>query len=133
MESKSGPDGLLRKQQALLKHFAQVGPFVDGSLVTIARTCGTPTCKCHTTGEKHRSLYLTYKGRRRKPGEPAKTKTLYIPVALEKEVQQWSQECAKLREIIRQVSEIQRDIIRSHVAKYGRSQKRQKKKKNAKC
>jgi hypothetical protein len=115
---------LFRKREALLRHLAAVGPLIDGSLVTIARTCGTPTCKCHTSGEKHRSFYLTYKGQRRKPGEPAKTKTLYIPVDLEKEVQKWSQECAKARELIRQVSEIQRELIRAYVSEHGRGRKK---------
>ena len=30
-----------------------------GSLVTMARTCGNPRCKCVIAGQKHVSLYLS--------------------------------------------------------------------------
>lgn len=119
------PSALLRKRASLLRHLATLGPLIDGSLVTIARVCGNPNCKC-AQGEKHRSLYLTYKGQRRVPGEPAKSKTLYIPVPLEAEVRQWNQECVKARELIRQISEIQREIIRSYVKEHGRTRRTKK-------
>jgi hypothetical protein len=45
------------KRDDLLKKLADIGLFVDASLVTIARTCGNPGCKC-ARGEKHRSQYL---------------------------------------------------------------------------
>lgn len=125
MSPKSGPNSLLRKRDGLLRHFASIGPLLDGSLVTIARKCGNPNCKC-AQGEKHEGLYLTYKGQRKEPGKPAKTKTLYIPVALEGDVRKWSQECTKARELIRQISEIQREIIRAYVAEHGRSRRKKK-------
>ena len=125
MQSQTTLNNAIRKRDKLLKHFAGVKPFVDGSLVTITKTCGNTNCKC-TQGEKHKGLYLTYKPPRRIPGQPAKTKTIYIPVAMEKEVRLWNKECAKIREIIRQVSQIQRDIIRSYVGQYGRSRKKKK-------
>ena len=38
-----------------------------GSLVTMARTCGNPRCKCAVAGQKHVSLYLSIRqGRKRK-------------------------------------------------------------------
>ena len=127
MEPKPNLSALLRKRTSLLRHLATVGPLIDGSLVTIARACGNPNCKC-TRGEKHQSLYLTYKGHRKAPGEAAKTKTLYVPVALEGEVRKWSRECTKVRELIRQLSEIQREIIRAYVAEHGRTRRKKKEK-----
>ncbi len=125
MEPTRNLAALQRKRESLIRHFSSVGPLIDGSLVAIARKCGNPNCKC-TQGEKHQSLYLTYKGQRKEPGQAAKTKTLYVPVALESEVRKWSQECAKVRELIRQVSEIQREIIRAYVAEHGRSRHKKK-------
>ena len=123
MEPQTASTSLLRKRKTLLKHLASVGPLVDGSLVTIHKTCGNPNCKC-AKGEKHKGLYLTYKGQRKEPGKAAKTKTLYVPVALESEVRKWSQECAKARELIRQISEVQRELMRAYVAEHGRGRKR---------
>ena len=50
-------------------------PFLRGSLVERARSCGKPTCRCQK-GQLHRSLYLAtrHQGRRA---------LLYIPRALE--------------------------------------------------
>ena len=55
-------------------------PFLRGSLVERARTCGKPTCRCQK-GQLHRSLYLAcrHKGQRA---------LLYIPRALEETVRQ---------------------------------------------
>ena len=41
-------------------------PFILGSLVEMANTCGKPNCKC-TKGDKHRSwcLAVRHKGKRR--------------------------------------------------------------------
>lgn len=119
---------LYKKRERLLKHLTNVKPLIDGSLVTIARKCGNPNCRC-ADGYKHESLYFTYKPQRRIKGEATKTKTIYVPVALEEEVRLWSKECAKIREIIRQVSQIQRDIIRSYVGQHGRTRKKEKEKK----
>jgi hypothetical protein len=56
-------------------------PFLRGSLVERARSCGKPTCRCRQ-GQLHRSLYLAtrHQGRRA---------LLYIPRALEETVRQW--------------------------------------------
>jgi uncharacterized protein DUF6788 len=56
-------------------------PFLRGSLVERARSCGKPTCRCQR-GQLHRSLYLAtrHQGRRA---------LLYIPRALEDTVRQW--------------------------------------------
>ncbi len=109
-----------RKRDGLLKKLADIGPFVDASLVTIARTCGSPGCKC-ARGEKHRSRYLTYKapsgeGKQRR----MKTQTLYIPRALDDQVKAWVNEYKKLKSLTKQIAEVQKMIIRSYVKEKGR-------------
>jgi hypothetical protein len=56
-------------------------PFLRGSLVQRARTCGKPTCRCRH-GQLHHSLYLAcrHNGRRA---------LLYVPRALEATVRLW--------------------------------------------
>jgi hypothetical protein len=56
-------------------------PFLRGSLVEHARSCGKPTCRCQQ-GHLHRSWYLAV----RHHGQRA---LLYIPRALEETVRQW--------------------------------------------
>ena len=87
------------KRDHLLRKLASIGPLVDGSLVTIARKCDSPGCKC-ARGEKHVSRYLTNKA----PSEDGaakrmKTKTVYVPVALEEQVRAWADEHQRLKKI----------------------------------
>lgn len=74
-------------------------PFVVGSLVKMANTCGKPNCKC-TRGEKHESwcLAVRYQGKR---------KMVHIPHAWETDVFEWVktyQELWKQMETISQAS-----------------------------
>ena len=109
-----------RKRDGLLKKLADIGPFVDASLVTIARTCGNAGCKC-AQGEKHESLYLTYKalsgeGEKRR----MKTQTLYVPLALEEQVKSWTREYKRLKALTKEIADVQKMIIRCHVKERGR-------------
>ncbi len=103
---------LLQKRTVLLRQVHSIGPLIDGSLVVIHRATRPGT-------KKYPGFFLTYKPSRTHPGQPSKTKTLYVPVALVDEVKTWSEECAKVRFLIREISEVQRDIIRNHVAAKG--------------
>lgn len=109
-----------RKRDALLKKLAGVGPFVDASLVTIARTCGNPRCRC-ARGEKHQSHYLTYKTSTGQGSKSRlKTQTLYVPRALEQEVQGWVEEYRRLKELMKQIADVQKMIVRGYVQERGR-------------
>jgi len=104
---------LTRRRDGLLKCLRVFGPVVSGSLVLIARTCGNSAhCRC-SRGEKHVSTYLSYAVR-------GKTKMVYVPVDLEKEVRAWSAQYKALKELIGQLCELQRAIIRRHAQERGR-------------
>lgn len=62
-------------------------------------------CACHHNGPKHPVLFLTWK-------EAGKTISLYIPRQLESAVKEWAQNYKKLKALIRQVSEVQKQIVR---------------------
>lgn len=99
---------LRRRRDALLKKLRRVGPILDGSLVLIARRCGN-SARCHCRrGPKHISTYLTY-------AVEGKTQTLYIPVDLQQDVRRWSDQYRALKQVIREVCQLQKAIIRRHV------------------
>lgn len=80
-------------------------PWIEGSLVSTARFCGKKNCICHQGGPKHPVLYVTWK-------ENGKTVSLYVPRRLEPEVIGWVQNYKKLKDLVREISEIQKQIIR---------------------
>jgi hypothetical protein len=75
---RSAPE---RHARSRLAQLITQQPFLRGSLVERARSCGKPTCRCQR-GLLHRSLYLAV----RHHGQRA---LLYIPRALEATVRQW--------------------------------------------
>jgi len=76
-------------------------PFLRGSLVERARSCGKPTCRCRQ-GHLHRSLYLAtrHEGRRA---------LLYIPRALEQTVRLWVQNGSSLCRQVQDLHQLQLD------------------------
>ena len=70
-----------RQARSRLVQLIAEQPFLRGSLVERARSCGKPTCRCQQ-GHLHRSLYLAT----RHQGQRA---LLYVPRALEDTVRLW--------------------------------------------
>jgi Family of unknown function (DUF6788) len=84
-----------RSKMAKLAHDM---PFVIGSLVKMARTCGKATCKCRQ-GKKHLSWYLALRHRGRR-------KMICIPKQHEKEVFTWVE---NYKEIMKQMDIISQE------------------------
>lgn len=97
----------IRKREALLKRLRKVGPFVSGSMVIVSRRCGNPNCRC-ATGEKHKSYYLMYKVK-------GITKAVYVPVDLVPEVKKWVREHRRIKRLITEISNQQKEVIRLYV------------------
>lgn len=78
-------------------------PFLRGSLVERARSCGKPTCRCQR-GQLHRSLYLAtrHQGRRA---------MLYIPRVLEDTVRLWVSNGRRLAQQIQDLHQVQLDQL----------------------
>lgn len=51
---------LRQELNQLMEVFLAPGPLVRGTLYTLKRKCGKPSCRC-TRGELHRSLVLSWK------------------------------------------------------------------------
>ena len=108
---------LTRRREALLKRVRAIGPFMGGSLVLMERTCGNKAhCHC-AQGPKHVSLYVTC-------ASQGKTRTVYVPVDLESEVRRWSDNHRRLKDMIREISDLGRAIIRRHVQERDRRPRR---------
>jgi hypothetical protein len=78
-------------------------PFLRGSLVERARSCGKPTCRCQK-GQLHRSLYLAT----RHQGQQV---LLYIPRALEETARQWVDNGRRLRQQFQDLHQLQLDQL----------------------
>jgi hypothetical protein len=96
---------LERKRTQLLHKIEKLSPWIQGSLVSTSRFCGKPNCACHHGGPKHPVLFIT-------SSENGKTISLYVPRQLERQVLTWSANYKKLKEVLRELSEIQRQVIR---------------------
>jgi hypothetical protein len=90
-----------------LKRVAASKPVLAASLVSIARVCGQPGCRC-TRGYKHRGWYLTHKVR-------GKTHTIYVPVDFTEEVRSWIEEHRRLKRLLQEISQLALALVRSHV------------------
>lgn len=97
----------IRKREALLKRLRRIGPFISGSMVVVSRRCGNPRCRC-ARGEKHKGYYLMYKVK-------AKTQAVYVPVDLVPEVMAWAREHRRIKRLMAEISNLQKEVIRLYV------------------
>jgi len=93
------------RRRELIRQIKRLGPWIEGTLVSTSRWCGKPTCACHREGAKHPVVFITWK-------QAGKTVSLYVPRKHESEVKVWAENYKKLKDLIRQVSEIQKQILR---------------------
>ena len=100
-------ENLQEKQKKLFESLSQVGPFIEGTVSTVARPCGNPNCQCRKDpAKKHPSTYLTWK-------ENNKTKSLYIPVAYLDDAKLWSANYKELKKRIKKVSDFHKKLLRT--------------------
>lgn len=95
-----------RLRTAKLKELARCGPFVAASLCEVKRRCGNRRCRC-AQGQPHRAHVLT-----RKVG--GKTRTVHVPKDLLGEVRAWVEEYARVKRLVREVSEASLAILHHH-------------------
>jgi len=88
-----------------LRRLAQLGPVLQGSLVSIRVRCGHPRCRC-ARGQPHRSYLLTTKVR-------GKTQSLYIPRDRLPEVRLWVQNYRRAKQLLQQISRASRQLLRA--------------------
>ena len=77
------------RRDSRIKNLTGSKPFIEGSLKEIKVKCGNPNCRC-ANGDKHTSHILTRKVN-------GKTKSVYVPVGMVKEVETWVEEYRKIK------------------------------------
>ena len=108
MKIPDHPTLIRRMRDARVRQLAKVGPLMAGSLVQIAKHCGRPGCRCQK-GQKHVGWYLTR-------SVDGKTQTTYVPLDLRKEVDGWIKAHRRLKQLVEEISALNRALIRTHVA-----------------
>ena len=108
MESKLSIGGLQARRDAKVNKLASFGPTLQGTLTNVGVTCGNPNCRC-ARGHKHRSFRVTKK-------VAGKTKSLYVPVDMLEEVQEWIKQHRQLKKLLQEISDLNEKIIRAYVS-----------------
>lgn len=111
------PTLIRRHIVARLKEFQPQGPVLAATLVLVQRRCGRPGCHCRK-GQGHPTHYLTCK-------QHGKTRSVYVPQDLLKEVQSWIREHHRLKKLSQHLSQLALAQVQTHVTarrrKAGRS------------
>ena len=82
------------------------GLVIFGSLSEMYRTCGSPGCRCHTTGPKHGpQLHVVYRG------ESGKSSGYYVPIAAQADIRKGVAAWRAIQEAIRELAGINKDEI----------------------
>lgn len=107
MKSLRSRSFYIRRREVLLKRLRRIGLFISGSMVVVSRRCGNPRCRC-AVGDKHKGYYLMYKVK-------AKTQAVYVPVDLVPEVMRWVREHRRIKRLMAEISDLQKEVIRLYV------------------
>ncbi len=107
MKVPKHPTLIQRQLQARLKALHPQAPVLAASLVLIQRRCGRTGCHCQS-GAAHPTYYLTCK-------QKGKTRTVYVPRDLLKQVQSWIREHHRLKKLTHQISQLALAQVQTHV------------------
>jgi hypothetical protein len=110
------PTLLKRHLDSRVRRFVAKGPLLAASLVEIAKHCGRAGCRCQS-GHKHVGHYLTFK-------VEGKTRTVYVPKDLLREVRAWIQEHKRLKQLGQEISQLSIARVMGHVQDRRRRQGR---------
>ena len=98
----------LEAQRAvLLRQLRQAGPLVEGSIAMVARKCGSPSCPCAQGVVKHQAMILCKK-------VDGRSVATYVPKALWSQVGAWNREHKKIKRVLKDLSQIDEQIIRNY-------------------
>lgn len=100
---------LEQRIRARTKQLGECSISISGSLAKIARKCGRENCRCaDDPSARHKAHLLTSKVK-------GKTKSVYVPVELAKEVDSWVRERRRMKRLLKEIDELGEQLIRLHV------------------
>ncbi len=88
----------------VLDRIRKIKPFIQASLTITKKRCGNIACRCAKEGSIHEVALLTWK-------EDKRTRTIYVPIELRKEVTRWVEEGKRLKRLIAEMSKAQREFL----------------------
>ena len=115
MNTKSNRE-LELQRAVLLRQLKRSKPSVEGSLATVPRKCGNKNCECAKGVTKHEAMILCKK-------VDGKSVATYIPKDMQEQVQQWNQEHKRIKRVLKEISEINEQIIRQYVSEKREAQR----------
>jgi len=89
----------LKQETTHLARLVSIGSFLKGNIVTMKRVCGYPNCRCIKEGKKHISMYIGKK-------QDGTTKMVYVPKALEDEVEKKINAYHRIKKLVDRISEL---------------------------
>jgi hypothetical protein len=98
---------LLKRRDEAVKKLHELAPkLLFGSASETYRTCGSPSCRCHTTGPKHGPhMYVNYKG------ENGRTTGYYVPKAFQERVRKGLAAWRELQALAKEIAKINEEIL----------------------
>ena len=113
---------LQQRQDEILKKMAKVGPFIMATATNVKVRCGNPDCKCAKKKEdRHEQLHLSWT-------DAQGNGVAYVPVDLHQEVLQWVENYWKVKELMKEMTEISRQMIKIYAKTIGAHKRRMAKK-----
>lgn len=101
---------LLRRRQALIQQLDRIEPFIlRGSLIERYKRCGNPNCKCQQGRGHGPKYYLSVS----QPG--GRPEMDYVPEEYSQQVFEYVQNFQKLRQLLEQICEVNRELLRRRV------------------
>jgi hypothetical protein len=97
---------LRQRQKALLRRLPPLQSILRGSLVERYKRCGKPGCKCAKGPGHGPKYYLTVSYPKRRPQMD------YVPADLQEKVKEYLENYRKVKEILEELSEINRELLR---------------------
>ena len=111
-----------RRRQAILKKIAKVGPFIMATPTYLMVRCGNPDCKCAKKKEDgHEKLHLSWT-------DAEGNGTAYVPVDLREEVLEWVANYWKVKEYMKEMTELSRKMIKIYARTLGAHKRKMAKK-----
>jgi hypothetical protein len=98
---------LLERREKAIAKLLELAPLIlVGSASETYRTCGTETCRCHTTGPKHGPhMYVNYKN------EQGRTTGYYVPMALQQAVRDGLAAWKKFQTQAKKVAQLNKEAM----------------------
>jgi hypothetical protein len=97
---------LRQRQKAILRRLPPLQEILRGSLVERYKRCGKPGCKCANGPGHGPKYYLTVSYPKRRPEMD------YVPADLKEKVNEYRENYRKVKEILEELSEINRELLR---------------------